>query len=172
MCAAASVGRKSALLNVCKMHVLQCMGKNHTIAEDSTCKWPERNTTGCTNCHMWETCDGRDIQGYKRSMILTDYLQFVVTSFVLTPIFQIKPTSVAVRTLQIAWPQDIMCVSVLGRMQLQRLRPWASVRQDCSDVKEKRCQLSVSCLVLPEDAGGGFDLVTLYPHLPLHIVPL
>ncbi|XP_044052033.1 complement component C7 isoform X2 [Siniperca chuatsi] len=57
MCATIPVSRKSILLNVCKMHVLQCMGKNHTIAEDSTCKWPERSTTGCTNCHMWETCD-------------------------------------------------------------------------------------------------------------------
>ncbi|XP_029295538.1 complement component C7 isoform X2 [Cottoperca gobio] len=57
VCATTSVSRKSILLNVCKMHALQCMGKNQMIAEDSTCKWPERNTTGCTNCHMWETCD-------------------------------------------------------------------------------------------------------------------
>ncbi len=69
MCAMSPVSRKSALLNVCKMHVLQCMRKDHMIAEDSTCKWPERNTTGCTNCHMWETCDGRDIQGYKQSLV-------------------------------------------------------------------------------------------------------
>ncbi|XP_031160863.1 complement component C7 [Sander lucioperca] len=57
VCATTFVNRKSVLLNVCKMHALQCMGKNYTIAEDSTCKWPEHNTTGCTNCHMWETCD-------------------------------------------------------------------------------------------------------------------
>nr|XP_046243678.1 complement component C7 [Scatophagus argus] len=56
-CATTAVSRKSVLLNVCKMHALKCMGKSHMIAEDSTCKWPERNTTGCTNCHMWETCD-------------------------------------------------------------------------------------------------------------------
>ncbi len=61
VCATTAVSRKSILLSVCKMHVLQCMGKSHTIAEESTCRWPERNT-GCTNCHMWETCDGRDIQ--------------------------------------------------------------------------------------------------------------
>ncbi|XP_035514577.1 complement component C7 [Morone saxatilis] len=57
VCATAAVGRKSVLLNVCKMHVLQCMGKIHSIVDDSTCNWPERNTTGCTKCHMWETCD-------------------------------------------------------------------------------------------------------------------
>ncbi|KAK9522900.1 hypothetical protein VZT92_019337 [Zoarces viviparus] len=57
VCATNPVNRKSVLLNVCKMHALQCMGKNYTIAEDNACKWPEHNTTGCINCHMWETCD-------------------------------------------------------------------------------------------------------------------
>ncbi|XP_074493748.1 complement component C7 [Sebastes fasciatus] len=57
VCATNPVNGKSVNLNVCKMHALQCMGKNLTIVEDSICKWPERNTTGCTNCHMWETCD-------------------------------------------------------------------------------------------------------------------
>ncbi|XP_045890547.1 complement component C7 [Micropterus dolomieu] len=57
MCATSPGSKKSLLLNVCKMHALQCMGKNHVIAEDSTCRWPERDTTGCTSCHMWETCD-------------------------------------------------------------------------------------------------------------------
>ncbi|XP_040898354.1 complement component C7-like [Toxotes jaculatrix] len=58
LCAIAPVrSRKPVLLSVCKMHALQCVGKNYTIAEDSTCKWPQRNTIGCTNCHMWETCE-------------------------------------------------------------------------------------------------------------------
>ncbi|KAI3372037.1 hypothetical protein L3Q82_006906 [Scortum barcoo] len=57
LCAMSPTSQKSSLLNVCKMHVLQCMGKGHLIAEDSTCKWPERTTTGCTSCRMWETCD-------------------------------------------------------------------------------------------------------------------
>lgn len=56
VCATTAAGRKSVLLNVCKMHALQCIGKNHMIAEDSTCKWPVSNRS-CTNCHMWETCD-------------------------------------------------------------------------------------------------------------------
>ncbi|XP_019958304.2 complement component C7 [Paralichthys olivaceus] len=47
---------KSVLLSVCQMHTLQCAGKEVTVAEDSTCMLPQRNTTGCTNCHMWETC--------------------------------------------------------------------------------------------------------------------
>lgn len=61
VCATSAGRRKSVLLNVCKMHALQCMGKNQIIAEDSTCKWPVGNRS-CTNCHMWETCDGRDFK--------------------------------------------------------------------------------------------------------------
>ncbi|XP_076586996.1 complement component C7 [Chaetodon auriga] len=57
VCATPVVRRRSVLLNVCKMHALQCMGKSHMIAEDSACNWPVRSTTGCANCHMWETCD-------------------------------------------------------------------------------------------------------------------
>uniref|UniRef100_A0A3Q1IVF6 Complement component C7 n=1 Tax=Anabas testudineus TaxID=64144 RepID=A0A3Q1IVF6_ANATE len=57
LCATSPGSTKSVLMNVCKMHALQCMKKNQIIAEDSTCKWPQRNTTGCTNCHMWESCD-------------------------------------------------------------------------------------------------------------------
>ncbi|XP_069555659.1 complement component C7 isoform X1 [Brachyistius frenatus] len=57
LCATSPVSRKSVILSVCKMHALQCMGKKHAIAEDSACEWPERNTTGCTSCHMWESCD-------------------------------------------------------------------------------------------------------------------
>uniref|UniRef100_A0A8C2ZTB5 Complement component C7 n=1 Tax=Cyclopterus lumpus TaxID=8103 RepID=A0A8C2ZTB5_CYCLU len=57
VCGTNPVNRKTVLLNVCKMQALQCMGKNYMIAEDSTCKWPERNTPSCTVCHMWETCD-------------------------------------------------------------------------------------------------------------------
>uniref|UniRef100_A0A3B4Y6I9 Complement component C7 n=1 Tax=Seriola lalandi dorsalis TaxID=1841481 RepID=A0A3B4Y6I9_SERLL len=58
LCATAAEGsRKTSLLTVCKVHALQCVGKQFTAAEDSNCNWPQRNTAGCTNCHMWETCD-------------------------------------------------------------------------------------------------------------------
>ncbi|XP_053180956.1 complement component C7 [Scomber japonicus] len=59
LCSTSPVLRgKSILLSVCKLHALQCLKKNHVIAEDSTCEWPLRNTTtDCTNCQMWETCD-------------------------------------------------------------------------------------------------------------------
>lgn len=58
LCATSPVTGKSILLSVCKLHALQCIKKNHEIAEDSACKWPLRSTTtDCTNCQMWETCN-------------------------------------------------------------------------------------------------------------------
>ncbi|XP_068614087.1 complement component C7-like [Brachionichthys hirsutus] len=57
VCATFAGRRTSILVNVCKMHALKCMGRIHTIAEDSSCTWPGRNTTECTKCHMWETCN-------------------------------------------------------------------------------------------------------------------
>ncbi|XP_047447611.1 complement component C7 [Mugil cephalus] len=57
LCGSSPATGKSIFLSVCKMHSLQCIGKNYVIAEDGACKWPQRNTTGCVGCHMWEMCD-------------------------------------------------------------------------------------------------------------------
>uniref|UniRef100_A0A671V825 Complement component C7 n=1 Tax=Sparus aurata TaxID=8175 RepID=A0A671V825_SPAAU len=57
VCATTANRTKSVPLTVCKMHALQCRRKKNMLAADSTCNWPVRSTTGCTNCHMWETCD-------------------------------------------------------------------------------------------------------------------
>ena len=50
------MSRKPNVVSVCEMRALQCAGKKVMLAEDSACMWLQRNTTGCTNCHMWETC--------------------------------------------------------------------------------------------------------------------
>ncbi|KAM4616778.1 complement component C7 [Polymixia lowei] len=54
---ATTVRGRTALLSVCKLHALQCLGKRQELAEDSACQWPDRTNTTCTNCHMWETCN-------------------------------------------------------------------------------------------------------------------
>lgn len=69
LCATFPTTGKSIALNVCKMHALSCMGKAALIAEDSICTWPDRDTTNCISCHMWEDCDGKDIRGSKVSAI-------------------------------------------------------------------------------------------------------
>ncbi|KAM4575969.1 complement component C7 [Odontesthes bonariensis] len=57
LCVTSSVSSTFFPISVCKMHALQCAGKNVEIAEHSSCNWPQRKTEGCTNCHMWEKCD-------------------------------------------------------------------------------------------------------------------
>ncbi|XP_076005639.1 complement component C7 [Genypterus blacodes] len=57
LCAIDSQRGRSVPLSVCKMQALLCMGRNLTIADNSACRWPQRATTGCANCHMWETCE-------------------------------------------------------------------------------------------------------------------
>ncbi|KAM9744072.1 complement component C7 [Menidia menidia] len=57
LCVTTSDGSRFHPISVCKMHVMQCMGKVIEIAEDSRCDWPKRQAEACTNCHMWEKCD-------------------------------------------------------------------------------------------------------------------
>lgn len=148
------------------MHALECMGRINVIAEDSNCLWPEPTTRECDKCHMWETCDGRNNHSYSVHNNKQCF-QLVVTLFASKSFFQARPTSVVVRILQIAWTRDPTCVSVLGIMCRQQMRPWANVKQDYGDAKEKRCQLWASCLALPEQWRGFEDLMRIWPHDPL-----
>ncbi|CDQ90252.1 unnamed protein product [Oncorhynchus mykiss] len=49
-------------LSVCKMHTLNCLGRSYNLAEDSACEWPTNTTSPCTDCQLWETCDGQTNQ--------------------------------------------------------------------------------------------------------------
>ncbi|KAJ3603468.1 hypothetical protein NHX12_028214 [Muraenolepis orangiensis] len=52
--------RAPMLLSVCKLHSLQCLGKGHTLVENSACQWPEMSTAeGCDSCRIWEVCDAQ-----------------------------------------------------------------------------------------------------------------
>uniref|UniRef100_A0A8C8ERJ3 Complement component C7 n=1 Tax=Oncorhynchus tshawytscha TaxID=74940 RepID=A0A8C8ERJ3_ONCTS len=46
-------------LSVCKMHTLNCLGRSFNLSEDSACEWPTNTTSPCTDCQLWETCDGQ-----------------------------------------------------------------------------------------------------------------
>ncbi|XP_056449044.1 complement component C7 [Gadus chalcogrammus] len=55
---AALTQRGPVLLSVCKLHALQCLGKNHTLIENSFCEWPVRDTAdACGSCGIWEACN-------------------------------------------------------------------------------------------------------------------
>nr|XP_015828348.2 complement component C7 [Nothobranchius furzeri] len=56
LCATAPNG-KFVPMTVCKMHAIKCIGGQLQISEYNNCMWPQRNTTGCHNCLMWEDCD-------------------------------------------------------------------------------------------------------------------
>ncbi|PWA15799.1 hypothetical protein CCH79_00008913 [Gambusia affinis] len=62
MCAISPLNGQFVLLTVCKIQAMKCLGKNLEIADDSNCKWPQRSTTDCTRCHMWENCDAQTNQ--------------------------------------------------------------------------------------------------------------
>lgn len=70
LCAISPSNGQFASLTVCKMQALRCMGKNIQIVEDSNCKWPQHNRSSCTECHMWENCDGRKMEGHKHLIAL------------------------------------------------------------------------------------------------------
>ncbi|XP_043966546.1 complement component C7 [Gambusia affinis] len=62
LCAISPLNGQFVLLTVCKIQAMKCLGKNLEIADDSNCKWPQRSTTDCTRCHMWENCDAQTNQ--------------------------------------------------------------------------------------------------------------
>uniref|UniRef100_A0A665X6J8 Complement component C7 n=1 Tax=Echeneis naucrates TaxID=173247 RepID=A0A665X6J8_ECHNA len=48
---------KTIPMSVCQMHAMQCKGMNFLLVDNDECTWQTRDTTGCTKCHIWETCD-------------------------------------------------------------------------------------------------------------------
>lgn len=52
--------RAPALLGVCKLHSLRCLGNGHTLVENSACQWPVSTTAAaCNSCPIWEVCNGK-----------------------------------------------------------------------------------------------------------------
>jgi len=76
LCVTSSASSTFYPISVCKMHALQCAGKNVEITEHSSCNWPQRKTEGCTDCHMWEKCDGRNIQGHNQFITMDSSCMF------------------------------------------------------------------------------------------------
>ncbi|KAG7481185.1 hypothetical protein MATL_G00064130 [Megalops atlanticus] len=58
VCATSPDTGQTKPLTVCKVQTLWCLGQPFTLAEDSACKWPHRETAPCSSCQLWETCDG------------------------------------------------------------------------------------------------------------------
>uniref|UniRef100_A0A667XH33 Complement component C7 n=1 Tax=Myripristis murdjan TaxID=586833 RepID=A0A667XH33_9TELE len=56
VCATSAERSRAALLSVCKLHALQCIGKNYNLSEDSACQWPQQcSVPGLSVCvHVGE----------------------------------------------------------------------------------------------------------------------
>ncbi|XP_044302545.1 complement component C7 [Varanus komodoensis] len=57
LCATDQRTKKSTLLTVCKLHALECMGRQYTLAGRENCRTPAAAERTCGSCQMWETCD-------------------------------------------------------------------------------------------------------------------
>lgn len=48
-------------LSLCKVQAMRCLRHQYTLAEDSACQWPQRSSTACPHCTIWESCDGEGL---------------------------------------------------------------------------------------------------------------
>lgn len=59
VCARDERSKRILRLTVCKMHVLQCQGRNYTLSVGETCTLPGSAEKACGACPLWEKCDGK-----------------------------------------------------------------------------------------------------------------
>lgn len=57
VCARDERSKRILPLTVCKMHVLQCQGRNYTVAGRESCTLPALAEKACGVCPLWEKCD-------------------------------------------------------------------------------------------------------------------
>lgn len=59
VCARDERSKRILRLTVCKMHVLQCQGRNYTLSVGETCTLPGSAEKACGACPLWEKCDAQ-----------------------------------------------------------------------------------------------------------------
>ena len=59
VCARDERSKRILPLTICKMHVLQCQGRNYTVAGRESCTLPALAEKACGVCPLWEKCDGK-----------------------------------------------------------------------------------------------------------------
>lgn len=157
---------KAILLSACKMLTLDCIGKNHDIADDSFCKWPKCNTTGCTNCHMWEFCDGRNIQACFFSVLKNSICNLFWTRFSFFLFFFLDQTNKCrcKDTADCSNPGIILCVRV-GEDRVNQ------TMSEC-EAGLKRCKgEKVSVVGILSCPAWGLELITTFLYIPLCVTP-
>ncbi|XP_022348765.1 complement component C7 isoform X1 [Enhydra lutris kenyoni] len=59
VCARDERSERILRLTVCKMHVLQCQGRNYTLAAGDSCTLPAPTEKACGACPLWGKCDAQ-----------------------------------------------------------------------------------------------------------------
>ncbi|EMP30262.1 Complement component C7 [Chelonia mydas] len=59
VCATDERSKRNTALTVCKMYVLECMGRKYSLTSEENCKMPAAAAKPCGLCHLWETCDAQ-----------------------------------------------------------------------------------------------------------------
>ncbi|XP_053145733.1 complement component C7 [Hemicordylus capensis] len=57
ICATDQRTKRNTLLTVCKLHALECMGRQYVLVSKENCKTLTAVERACGSCHLWETCD-------------------------------------------------------------------------------------------------------------------
>ncbi|KAI2661545.1 Complement component C7 [Labeo rohita] len=57
LCAIDEKRGRTRTLSLCKIQAMRCLGHQYALAEDTACRWPQRSSTACPHCTLWETCD-------------------------------------------------------------------------------------------------------------------
>nr|XP_034956365.1 complement component C7 [Zootoca vivipara] len=56
ICATDQRNKRSTWLTICKLHALECMGRQYALVSKETCRTPAASTRPCGSCQLWETC--------------------------------------------------------------------------------------------------------------------
>ncbi|XP_007487476.2 complement component C7 [Monodelphis domestica] len=59
ICAQDGRTKKIVALTVCKLHVLECMGRSYTLMNSGSCSLPVPAERTCSTCSIWEKCDAQ-----------------------------------------------------------------------------------------------------------------
>ncbi|XP_068952319.1 complement component C7 [Petaurus breviceps papuanus] len=59
ICAQDGRTKRIVALTLCKLHVLECMGRNYTLTHSRSCTGPAPAETTCGACSVWEKCNAQ-----------------------------------------------------------------------------------------------------------------
>nr|XP_044988574.1 complement component C7 isoform X1 [Jaculus jaculus] len=59
VCARDERSKRTLSLTVCKMHVLQCQGRNYTLLDKGSCTLSASAEKACGACPLWQKCDAQ-----------------------------------------------------------------------------------------------------------------